>query len=58
MNTKPKEGADDSEDILDDPFATFTEWSSKADREAYSGWSEPEAERTARGKGASSNEPS
>lgn len=50
MNTKPKDGANDIEDILDDPFAAFTEWSSKADREAYSGWSESEAERTARGK--------
>jgi len=58
MNTKSKEGADDIEDILDDPFATFTEWSSKADREAYSGWSVSEAERAARGKGAASSEPS
>ena len=58
MNTKSKERADDSEDILDDPFATFTEWSSKADREAYSGWSESEVERTARGKGAARSEPS
>lgn len=58
MNTKLKDGADDIEDILDDPFAAFTEWSSKADREAYSAWSESEAERTARGKGAASSEPS
>lgn len=58
MNTKSKDRADNIEGILDDPFATFTEWSSKADREAYSGWSGSEAERTARGKGAASSEPS
>lgn len=56
MNTKSMDGADDIEDILDDPFAAFTEWSSKADREAYGAWSESEAERTARG--AASSEPS
>ena len=58
MNTKSKEVADDIEDILKDPFATFTEWSSKADRKAYRAWFKPEAERTASGKGAASNEPS
>lgn len=58
MNTKSMDGADDIEGILDDPFAAFTEWSSQADREAYSGWSESKAERSARGKGASSSEPS
>jgi|GEM_PF-6629419 len=58
MNTKSKKVADDIEDILNDPFATFTEWSSKADREAYSAWSESEAEQTARGKDAASSEPS
>jgi len=45
MNAKSKEVEDDIEDILNDPFATFTEWSSRADREAYRAWSESEAER-------------
>jgi heme-degrading monooxygenase HmoA len=58
MNTKSKDDADDIEDILDDPFAAFTEWNGEADREAYRAWSESDAEQTAKDKGAASSEPS
>ncbi|MGX1589016.1 hypothetical protein [Brevundimonas diminuta] len=58
MNTKSMDGVDDIEDIMDDPFAAFTEWNGEADREAYRAWSESDAELTAKDKGAASSESS